>query len=40
MVYRSGFELVKDIVVETPSKIVLLVADGLGGVPHPETGKT
>ena len=27
-----------DIVESTPSKIVMLVVDGLGGVPHPDTG--
>lgn len=26
--------------IESPGKIVLLVMDGLGGLPHPETGKT
>ena len=36
----QGFELVKDMVVSTPSKIILLVIDGLGGLPNPETGKT
>ena len=28
------------LVQETPSRIVLLVIDGLGGLPHPTTGKT
>ena len=32
--------LIKQISVPSPSKIVLLVIDGLGGLPHPETGKT
>ena len=27
-----------DVTRSTPSKIILLVADGLGGLPHPETG--
>ncbi len=31
---------IKDIARSTSSKIVLLVIDGLGGLPHPETGKT
>ena len=31
---------IKDISRSTPSKIVLLVLDGLGGLPHPQTGKT
>ncbi len=35
-----GFERIKEIAVETPSKIVLLVMDGLGGLPAPESGKT
>lgn len=29
-----------DICRSTPSKIVLLVADGLGGAPHPDSGKS
>jgi 2,3-bisphosphoglycerate-independent phosphoglycerate mutase len=33
-------ELVKPIARATPSKIVLLVLDGLGGLPDPKTGKT
>ncbi len=34
------FEQIKEIARPTPSKIVLLVIDGLGGLPHPETGRT
>lgn len=34
------FETIKEIARQTPSKIVLVVLDGLGGLPHPETGKT
>ena len=33
-------ELIKTISRSSPSKIVLLVIDGLGGLPHPDTGKT
>jgi 2,3-bisphosphoglycerate-independent phosphoglycerate mutase len=33
-------ELIKEISIETPSKIVMLVLDGLGGLPDPRTGKT
>ena len=36
----QGFETVLDIVESTPSKIILLVIDGLGGLPDPITGKT
>ena len=36
----QSFELVKDICESTPSKIVLLVIDGLGGLSNPKTGKT
>src|SRR3989304_755372 len=33
-------ELIKGISIESPTKIVLLVIDGLGGLPDPETGRT
>jgi 2,3-bisphosphoglycerate-independent phosphoglycerate mutase len=36
----NNMELIKDIARPSPTKIVLLVIDGLGGLPHPETGKT
>ena len=35
-----GLEHLKKLSHESPSKIVLLVIDGLGGLPHPKTGKT
>jgi len=35
-----GFEHISKIVQRTDSKIVLFVIDGLGGLPHPETGFT
>ncbi len=35
-----GLEQIKELARPTPSRIVLLVIDGLGGLPHPETGKT
>src|SRR5512136_1751274 len=31
---------VSQLAITSPGKIVLLVMDGLGGLPHPETGKT
>lgn len=33
-------EEIQKLAKSTPSKIVMLVLDGLGGLPHPETGKT
>jgi 2,3-bisphosphoglycerate-independent phosphoglycerate mutase len=36
----DNLELIKEISVASPTKIVLLVIDGLGGLPHPKTGKT
>ncbi|MBI2979488.1 MAG: 2,3-bisphosphoglycerate-independent phosphoglycerate mutase [Chloroflexi bacterium] len=33
-------ELIKQISQSSPTKIILLVMDGLGGLPHPATGKT
>jgi len=34
------FEHIKKLSRTSPSKIVLLIMDGLGGLPHPKTGKT
>ena len=34
------FELMKRLSRQSPSKIVLLVIDGLGGLPHPQSGRT
>ena len=31
-------DVLRDCYTSTPSKIVMLVADGLGGLPHPDTG--
>ena len=33
-------DLIRELVVKNDSKIVLLVIDGLGGLPHEETGRT
>jgi len=33
-------DLIKSLARSTPSRIILLVIDGLGGLPHPQTGKT
>ena len=35
-----NLELVKTITKPSPDKIVVLIIDGLGGLPHPQTGKT
>ena len=37
---ESNLELIRSIARSSPSKIVLMVIDGLGGLPNPETGKT
>lgn len=36
----DNLELIKSISRSSPARIVLVVIDGLGGLPHPETGKT
>jgi 2,3-bisphosphoglycerate-independent phosphoglycerate mutase len=36
----DNLELIQKISIPSPTKIVLLVIDGLGGLPNPETGKT
>ena len=36
----ANFELIKNLIRKTDSKIVLLVMDGLGGIPHPGTLRT
>ena len=35
-----GLEHIRKISRTSPSRIVLLVMDGIGGLPHPKTGKT
>ena len=35
-----GLEHIQQIAKPTASKIVMVVLDGLGGLPHPKTGKT
>ncbi|GAI42264.1 unnamed protein product, partial [marine sediment metagenome] len=35
-----GFEHLKKLSHTSPSKIVLLIIDGVGGLPHSQTGKT
>ncbi|MBX6771210.1 MAG: 2,3-bisphosphoglycerate-independent phosphoglycerate mutase [Chloroflexi bacterium] len=34
------FDVIAELAIQTPSKILLLVMDGLGGLPRPETGLT
>ena len=36
----DSLELIRGLARPSPTKIVLLVIDGLGGLPHPKTGKT
>ncbi|MDP6549589.1 MAG: hypothetical protein QF659_05915, partial [Dehalococcoidia bacterium] len=31
-------DVLRDCYTTTPSKIIMLVVDGLGGLPHPDTG--
>lgn len=35
-----NLDLIKEISIPSPAKIILLVIDGLGGLPDPQTGKT
>ena len=37
---QTGLDLMKELSITSPSKIVLLVVDGLGGLPHDSSGKT
>ena len=36
----SNIDLIKSLSIPSPTRIVLLVIDGLGGLPHPKSGKT
>lgn len=36
----DNLEIMKELSITSPAKIVMLVIDGLGGLPDPETGKT
>ena len=36
----DNLELIRNLAQPSPSKIILLVLDGLGGLPGPDTGKT
>jgi 2,3-bisphosphoglycerate-independent phosphoglycerate mutase len=36
----DSLDLIKEISISSPTKILLLVIDGLGGLPHPKTGRT
>ncbi len=36
----NNLEIIKELSIISPAKIVMLVIDGLGGLPYPNTGKT
>ncbi len=40
MMTMDSLELMRNLAQPSPGKIILLVLDGLGGLPHPDTGKT